>query len=132
MSEIERLLNALRTKISCLQLSGDRIELHEALRALERELRQPEVEPQATCPDQQIEFWLIWNPKRHAPTKKHYSEVSAEQEARRLAENNPGEHFFVLKTERDFIATINPVSSLPIRPGAEEEITEAKEKDIPF
>ena len=43
-------------------------------------------------------FWLVWNPHGHAPTFKHYSLRSAEEEAERLARLNPEEVFIVLQS----------------------------------
>lgn len=41
-------------------------------------------------------FWLVWNPLRHAPNYQHISSKVAEEEARRLAMENPGQSFYVL------------------------------------
>lgn len=41
------------------------------------------------------EFWIVWNPKGGNPTRTHASHESATAEAERLAEKNPGQHFYV-------------------------------------
>ena len=42
-------------------------------------------------------FWYVFNPTGGPPRVRHNSEESARLEAERLAENNPGEVFQVLK-----------------------------------
>lgn len=42
------------------------------------------------------EFWMVWNPAGRAPTYKHGNRGSAQREAERLAEANPGQSFYVL------------------------------------
>lgn len=36
------------------------------------------------------EFWMVWNPKKCSPTKKHYNRNEAFSEARRLAKIESG------------------------------------------
>lgn len=48
-------------------------------------------------------FWLVWNPRGHAPTVRHDSEESAVTEATRLARTNPGYEFFVLRAEAKYL-----------------------------
>lgn len=46
------------------------------------------------------EFWLVWNGgfnRGDSPKHKHYSEVEAQAEAKRLAALNPDTGFYVLK-----------------------------------
>ena len=43
-------------------------------------------------------FWLVWNPEGRSPTYKHQSEQSARTEAIRLAKENTGKRFYVLKS----------------------------------
>ena len=46
---------------------------------------------------QEIPFWLVWNPKGCGqPKHRHSTHESAIAEARRLALLNPGEDFYVL------------------------------------
>jgi len=44
-----------------------------------------------------MEFWMVWNPRGHAPTCRHSTEELAEREAERLARKSPGQSFVVLK-----------------------------------
>jgi len=44
----------------------------------------------------EMEFWMVWNPVGRAPTYKHGNRGSAQREAERLAEGNPGHSFYVL------------------------------------
>ena len=41
-------------------------------------------------------LFLVWNPNANFPRYRHYSRDSAIREARRLADANPGEQFFVM------------------------------------
>jgi len=43
-----------------------------------------------------IPFWLVWRDGGWAPQYKHDSRKSAENEAERLARENPGQDFYVL------------------------------------
>jgi hypothetical protein len=42
-------------------------------------------------------FWMVYGMNQGAPTARHGSEEIAKQEAQRLARNNPGTAFYVLK-----------------------------------
>lgn len=42
-------------------------------------------------------FWLVWNERGSVPTVKHTSELSARDEAERLARHVPGVAFHVLR-----------------------------------
>jgi hypothetical protein len=45
-------------------------------------------------------FWLVWSPASpRSPKFRHTTSGAAEHEARRLAQQNPGLAFFVLKAE---------------------------------
>jgi hypothetical protein len=48
-----------------------------------------------------VQFWLIWCERAggNAPTRKHFSRTDAITEAERLARNNPGQRFWILKSE---------------------------------
>lgn len=59
-------------------------------------------------------FWMVWNQNSRAPTYKHPSRASAETEAARLARENPGHHFLVLKAVGGKIATITPPVTIKI------------------
>lgn len=41
-------------------------------------------------------FWVVWNPQGHSPTFRHDTEISAYEEAERLARLIPGQEFIVL------------------------------------
>jgi len=41
-------------------------------------------------------FWLVWNPLGRIPQFRHQTQKLAEEEARRLANENPGSTFYVL------------------------------------
>lgn len=55
-----------------------------------------------------MEFWMVWNPRGHAPTHRHSTEGLADIEARRLARKCPGQAFVVLK-EMYAVCTAEPV-----------------------
>jgi hypothetical protein len=63
-------------------------------------------------------FYLIWNPKRSAPTYMHSSYESALRESERLARMSPGQDFFILqavsRTKKQDVETIRlePVQQL--------------------
>ncbi|MGH0004112.1 hypothetical protein ACQU0X_28910 [Pseudovibrio ascidiaceicola] len=42
-------------------------------------------------------FWMVWNPQGSDPRYRHNTRRSADEEASRLARQNPGQEFFVLK-----------------------------------
>lgn len=42
-------------------------------------------------------FWVVWNPDGQAPTMRHWTRLSADTEAQRLASLHPDQDFFVLK-----------------------------------
>lgn len=42
------------------------------------------------------DFWLVWNPAGASPRYRHPGRQSAQAEAERLAEANPGHEFYVL------------------------------------
>lgn len=44
-------------------------------------------------------FWMVWNPENRLPRVKHCHERLAVVEAERLARENVGQSFFVLKAE---------------------------------
>ncbi len=45
----------------------------------------------------ETEFWLVWNLNGRNPRHKHATQDSAEREARRLATENPGQAFYVVR-----------------------------------
>lgn len=44
-------------------------------------------------------FWVVWSPQSGPPTVTHASPQEARREAERLANNNPGRSFHVLRLE---------------------------------
>jgi|GEM_PF-846865 len=64
--------------------------------------------------EEQSRFWMVYNtgPYGGAPFHKHQSRESADKEAQRLARENPGQSFIVLKSMGGFRAAeprIEPV-----------------------
>ena len=49
-------------------------------------------------PTNTIGFYLVWNPDRGLPKKRHPTLKSAQNEAERLAKKQPNESFYVLQT----------------------------------
>lgn len=49
-------------------------------------------------PEEQQKFWVVWNPVNRNPLVKHQYLKDAKAEALRLAANNPGQEFYVLRT----------------------------------
>lgn len=43
------------------------------------------------------QFWMVWNPAGHAPTREHSTEESARTEAERLLREYPDGQFYVLE-----------------------------------
>jgi len=70
-------------------------------------------------------FWLVWRSGGSAPTFKHFTKKSAEDEAARLAAKLPGSVFFVLKCVSGFQA--DPPEKKPVKP-----VKLIKGDDIPF
>lgn len=63
-----------------------------------------------------LAFWMVWNPQRHALTYRHEQKRDAVMEAEKLARMNPGEQFFVLEaTELRMVDDMKRVTlELPI------------------
>ena len=47
-------------------------------------------------------FWLVWSPGHGEPVKRHLNCIEARDEAKRLAELNPGQRFIVLRADSEF------------------------------
>jgi hypothetical protein len=45
-------------------------------------------------------FYVVWNPRGGNPRVRHDYEGQAEQEAERLARENPGQQFYVLRATK--------------------------------
>lgn len=69
-------------------------------------------------------FWMVWSPQGRGPTYKHETRKSANDEAKRLSLNCPGQHFYVLKAMGGFTA----IPVLPDEPDAIKMIVDP----IPF
>lgn len=63
-------------------------------------------------PTNKYGFWLVWNPEGRAPTKRHGTKVSAEQEASRLAEKEPGRSFYVMQADQVFRGVTSVVTTM--------------------
>lgn len=50
-------------------------------------------------------FWLVWNPDGRAPSVKHPSSKTANDEAKRLAACCPGQAFVVLESCGEYCKT---------------------------
>ena len=46
-----------------------------------------------------MQFWLVWRESGGTPTVKHFGRPDAVKEAERLSRINPGERFWILKSE---------------------------------
>jgi hypothetical protein len=69
-------------------------------------------------------FWMVWSPSGRAPTYKHDTRESANNEARRLSKACPSQQFFVLKAMGGF-------QSIPVVPDAP-EVIQMVDDPIPF
>lgn len=67
--------------------------------------------------------YFVWNPAGGPPTYRHDDQEAATNEARRLAEQNPGQTFMVVATIGAF--------SLP-KPGPRWTPLEPDDRSIPF
>lgn len=63
-------------------------------------------------------FWLVWNdgPFGRVPTHKHSTQEAAKQEAERLATQNPGTRFWVMKAQ-GFMRVARPTNWTPAEDG---------------
>ena len=59
-------------------------------------------------------FWMVWNPHGRSPTYRHESRESANKEAQRLARDNPGQVFVVLKAVGAFKSDVTDPAAIPI------------------
>lgn len=70
----------------------------------------PDMKPAVKEPDEDDEekksfdeFWIVWNSSRTgAPKLQHFSESEAWEEAERLSKKQPGERFYVLRSEKAY------------------------------
>ena len=79
--------------------------------------------------EEQARFWMVYNtgPYGRPPLHKHPSRESADKEAQRLAKENPGQPFIVLKSMGGFRALDPKVE--PIKMTA---MSDLLGDDIPF
>lgn len=57
-------------------------------------------------------FWMVYGHGRSAPTYRHPTKDSAQREAKRLAQLNPGSTFTVLKSTKAFRAEYPVVAEI--------------------
>jgi len=62
------------------------------------------------------EFWMVYGLGRRAPVHEHLSEELAANEARRLARENRGVTFFVLKAQRGYLVPDPAVEEVEVEP----------------
>ncbi len=76
--------------------------------------------------DQQ-KFWLVWDVGGYAPKRQHWTKEAAQNEAQRLASNNPGKTFAIMSCVGAYVCNLSPVEPVKIvkRPVD-------LERDIPF
>ena len=63
----------------------------------------------------ELRFWMVYSPTGGAPTRSHYSRDDAQREAERLARNNPGRAFFVLKSVGGACCEVSEPVSIKMR-----------------
>lgn len=57
-------------------------------------------------------FFMVWNPARNLPTFRHPNRVAAKREAERLAAQQPGDEFYVLKAvSRSAMPKVAPITT---------------------
>lgn len=76
-----------------------------------------------------LKFWMVYGLGRGAPHYKHWSKESAQNEAKRLASQTPGEIFVVLSAVEAFKAPIAPVEAVKMRKASPAELNDM---EIPF
>lgn len=52
--------------------------------------------------DRQKGYWVVWSPGHGEPRVKHDDCQAARNEAMRLAEENPGQRFIVMRADSEF------------------------------
>lgn len=57
-------------------------------------------------------FYVVWCPIGGPPRKRHGYEYDAQKEAARLAQENPGQEFYVLRASHHFKRTDVTVTQL--------------------
>lgn len=74
-------------------------------------------------------FWMVYGLHQGAPTARHKTEVSAINEAKRLARMNPDVEFFVLETTHHVVKRDVDVSQISASGGF---FRRDPDDDIPF
>lgn len=67
------------------------------------------VNPAPLPPSNTFGFYLVWNPDKRMPKRRHSTLKSAQDEAARLSKANPNQSFYVMKSvtvDRTFIQPI--------------------------
>ncbi|MEM1289765.1 MAG: hypothetical protein AAGH60_15560 [Pseudomonadota bacterium] len=67
-------------------------------------------------------FWMVYNPLGRMPRYEHSSRGDADAEAQRLARENPGQKFFVLKAMGGYHAPLQKAESIKLLPALPKEI----------
>ena len=73
-------------------------------------------------------FWMVYGHGRGAPAVRHHTKESAHAEASRLAANNPGSLFVVLKATKGYRADLPQIKSVKLEDADFQEI----DRRIPF
>jgi len=74
-------------------------------------------------------FWMVYGMRQSAPVVRHHNEISALNEAKRLARAHPDVEFFVLETTHHVVkrdVDVTPMGSKPWH------YTHAADDDVPF
>jgi len=66
-------------------------------------------------------FWIVWNPLRDNPQKRHRSELAARNEAARLCKKHMGEYFYVCEVTRAVHHPIADVTDYHLRKPEQDE-----------
>lgn len=86
--------------------------------------------------DELCTFWLVWRLNGGSPTYNHNSRESADKEAKRLSQQNPGEVFVVLKSATAFHCEVKPASKFKMIAPAKDEprryMWDDPDDEVPF
>lgn len=58
-------------------------------------------------------FWMVWREGGNAPTKRHFTQMGACAEAKRLCALHPGQRFFVMQADGSFVIPCNDATWTP-------------------
>lgn len=76
-----------------------------------------------------LKFWMVYGLERGRPTYKHPTKESAQNEAKRLASQFPGELFVVLAAVDAFKVQVAPVEAVKLRKPTQAELMDL---EVPF